>query len=464
MSINLYQALKKVKHISLNGIPVDRELPVITDTRKVIHESIYVAIKGEQFDGFSFIGEALKKGAVAIVYNASESRVTTIEEMSLNHKNVMFVGVADTISFLQSLANFKRTQWYHPKKHVIGITGSNGKTTTKEMLLGLFQAVPGVKVQATIGNFNNHIGLPLTLLSLEDATTVSLIEMGMNHHNEIDVLCNIALPTSGIITNIGTAHIEYLGSQEEIFKEKSFLYTSVINSSENGVFIINEFDKYCVRLPDHKKTIRSKQNQELSIESFDDESLTLKVHNQVRRLQNLKIYGKHLYQNLGLSILLVASLYPNDLELILTRAENLTLPSNNRAEWVHRKSHLVYLDAYNANPQSMQASLEAFRNRMIKLQYDMNDVLVIIGDMNELGQYAQKYHGEIGEKVKSLKFKNIAYVGKYKKYFSSTCPDAITFDTKADIELWLRSHKDSFKSIFIKGSRSLQLESLLDIV
>src|SRR3989339_492256 len=204
--------------------PVKPFFEISTDTRTMQAGDVFIALAGESFDAFNFIDDVICKGCAIFVYNFDESRASKTELLSIKHPNITFLGVTDTLQFLQEISkNHVQDLKKKQLKHVIGITGSNGKTTTKNILNHLLNAVLGEKLTCTKGNLNNHIGVPLTLLKISENHVTSIVEMGSNHPGEIDFLCSLANPTAGIITNIGKAHLEFLYSQEGVLQEKRCL-------------------------------------------------------------------------------------------------------------------------------------------------------------------------------------------------------------------------------------------------
>jgi UDP-N-acetylmuramoyl-tripeptide--D-alanyl-D-alanine ligase len=231
--------------LKVYGQAHDVELKINTDSRSFREGETFVALHGDNFDGFSYIEQVISLGARAIIYSKKVGRDLIVQAYSEKHPKIIFVEATDSLKCMQELASLYILEWRSKKsdRKIIGITGSNGKTTHKEMIYSLLNAIFPDQVLATKGNLNNHIGVPLTIFGLEDHHEIAIIEMGMNHQGEIDELCAIAHPEHGMITNIGSAHIEFMQSMENILKEKACLYQAVLkNSQGNGMFVINADD------------------------------------------------------------------------------------------------------------------------------------------------------------------------------------------------------------------------------
>ncbi|MDB4717191.1 UDP-N-acetylmuramoyl-tripeptide--D-alanyl-D-alanine ligase, partial [Flavobacteriaceae bacterium] len=310
---------------------------VITDTRKIEKNALFFCLRGENFNGNKFAKEALQKGAAFVVIDDSE----------YFKENSQYILVEDCLKSLQELAKYHRLQFDIP---VIGLTGSNGKTTTKELIYSVLSEQ--FNTTATFGNLNNHIGVPLTLLRINKNTEIALIEMGANHLKEIEFLCNITKPTHGYITNFGKAHLEGFGSIEGVIQGKSELYKSLENTK--GTALINSEDKLQVRLTKNQ----AKQqfgNKEADI-VITSNNYTTKDNNYLSvsfqsTIINSKLKGTYNYSNIKAAIAF-GFIFDISLEKIKKGIEGY-IPKNNRSQWLKTERNTVILDAYNANPSSM---------------------------------------------------------------------------------------------------------------
>lgn len=417
---------------------------VCTDSRNIIKNSIFFALKGDSFDGNEFAAAALESGAsLAVVDNP---------DFFIDNGNYALVD--NCLDTLQTLANTHRSNFHFP---VIGITGTNGKTTTKELISGAL--AKKFRVTATRGNFNNHIGVPLTLLSVNIAETdICVVEMGANHPGEIKELCDIADPTAGIITSIGVAHLEGFGSVEEIIRTKTALYRHVEQKSTDGSFetvtfkslsgntsgwqwLTNTGRHGCVK----GNLVKDKVFVEFEWYAEDAD----KVKSELFHLQT-QMYGSYNFMNM-LAAICVATYFgvaPNDVNNFL----RTYTPSNNRSQIKKIASNTVICDAYNANPSSMNVALDTFS--AIESPHKM----VILGDMFELGENSLEEHRKIVEKLKSMTLERVVLIGKN---FSSISTDFEVFETTARAKEAIDITELQNKLILLKGSRGMKLESLL---
>ncbi|MGZ3809463.1 MAG: UDP-N-acetylmuramoyl-tripeptide--D-alanyl-D-alanine ligase, partial [Bacteriovorax sp.] len=256
--------------LKTTGAGPEVELKINTDSRTLKQGETFVALHGENFDGFNYVEQALKIGARAIVFSSKPERNQKIEYWSKEYPHALFVEATDSLKFIQELASLYIQDWRAKKatRKIIGITGSNGKTTHKEMIYSLLNSLFPEKVLATKGNLNNHIGVPLTIFRLSDDHDIAIIEMGMNHPGEIGELCAIAHPEHGMITNVGSAHIEFMHSVENIFDEKKSLYLAVLkNSHGNGMFVGNADDVFLSKLdPSFGLSTYGERNGDIKVE------------------------------------------------------------------------------------------------------------------------------------------------------------------------------------------------------
>lgn len=426
---------------------------ISTDSRGIDKKCAFVALDGPNHKGSDFAQDCLKKGVKVLVLNENYRQVVSRLEKQYSFAVIY---VKDTLKYLQELATVVSGKWQDRGGILIGITGSNGKTTNKEMLYHILSSIFPHQVSATVGNLNNHIGVPLTILSIDSDCKVAVVEMGTNHPGEMKVLCNIASPFSGFITNIGDAHLEFFGDREGVFAEKSVLYQAI--KQKQGPYIINQDDEKLRILQKSNNTISyGRLGDDVKIE-FVDNGLILKFKEDKFVVNNPRLSGTFNYFNLGMCMTLVMSLFPDKKNEIIEAAESFDPPQNNRTSWIERKGKRVFLDAYNANPSSMLASLTSF----IKDQ-DIGKSLFVLGDMNELGEKAEELHGQVGEFLRKKGIKNVIFVGRYCDFYKNAFGEGGQTYGSVDslAEDWL-SHFNKYKTIFIKGSRSLQLERLLD--
>jgi len=397
---------------------------VDTDTRNIRKNTIYFALKGANFNGNTFADEALKKGA-------SYSIVDEIAYVT-SPKTIL---VDDVLSTLQKLASLHRSILNIP---IIGLTGSNGKTTTKELINAVLSTQ--FKTTATFGNLNNHIGVPLTLLSMSPATEIGIVEMGANHHNEIDFLCSISKPDFGYITNFGKAHLEGFGSIEGVITAKSELY-NYLKAAKKTVFV-NSNDKIQVLKTTEMNTV------------FFHESIKLLEANPYVKVAlaeesiSSNLIGAYNYSNISAAITL--GLYFNIEHKNIKNALERYNSTNNRSQILTTKhKNTLILDAYNANPTSMKAALDSFS------QIHSTKKMVILGDMFELGVESQIEHQFIADYCTSLHFKNVLLVGKL---FYQTTSKHLTLTSFDALKQHLSKTNINDCQILIKGSRGMALE------
>jgi len=464
LSLDILNSLNSVLNITGPANWNTSNLIINTDSRNLKKGDTFVALRGENFDGFDYIEQVIEHGAAVIVYTAAIGRNEIINKIASSFPEVIFVEVFDTLKFIQELAS-KYIQIWRAKKaenKIISITGSNGKTTHKEMLTHLLSSVFPEKVLSTKGNLNNHIGVPLTIFRLEDFHDIAIIEMGMNHPGEISELCEIAHPEHGIITNIGAAHIEFMHSLENIYQEKLSLYKAVLrNSDGHGMFVVNADDKFLSNLaPSKGLTTYGEMNGDIKINIIDGK-ITFNFHDHHVLITNKNILEHHNLKNLAGTAIFAMKLFPDKWREIALAASLYQQPSMNRSQWVDN----IFLDAYNANPSSMKASLSSFISIVKGKNIELNDCYFVLGDMNELGVFSQELHREIGQFLKNEGIKNVSFIGRFKDFYIEGFSDPIsTHLKKEEFEAEWKIIRSSYKFIFVKASRSLQLESLMSIV
>ncbi len=465
VSSKLLTKLKSIKTLncSFDHKKKEFELKINTDSRSFQAGETFVALVGDNFDAFNYIEGVLNQGALVVVAGHTQERADLFNALSVLYPKTLFITVTDTLLFIQELATVHMEVWKKAdsSRIVIGVTGSNGKTTHKEMIYFLMNEVLPGKVHATKGNLNNHIGVPLTIFRLGKKHKVAIIEMGMNHSGEIKVLCDIAKPQHGMITNIGAAHIEFLKTMENIFKEKGTLYDSVVkNSKGNGIFVVNGDDQYLRKL---KKTpgltTYGEKNGDIKI-AINEGEIVFNMNKTSVLINNKNIFEHHNLKNLAGTAIFAMKLFPKKIKLIEAAASKYQQPSMNRSQWENN----IFLDAYNANPSSMRVSLDSFVTIMKNKDVSLDDCYFILGDMNELGEHAAPMHKEIAAHVKELGIKNVTFLGRYREFYKEGYPNPTSnYLTKEEFrDEWIKIRK-SYKFIFIKASRSLQLESLMKV-
>ena len=401
---------------------------VETDSRKSLDNKLFFALKGENFDGNSYALSAIKKGAKAAIVDNTE--------IAANPKCFL---VDDVLQTLQSLANHHRNQFDIP---VIALTGSNGKTTTKELLTAVLST--SHCVLATEGNLNNHIGVPLTLLQLTQAHTHAIIEMGANHLKEIDFLCRIAQPTHGLITNIGKAHLEGFGSEEGVLQGKTELY-KFLEKNDGVVFVNQENSKLVNSLGKNLSIAYSPSN---FLIDKDHPTLELSINNIKI---NTQLAGSYNRTNIAAAVC-VGSAFGFSVEQSAAAISDYT-PVNYRSQLVQKNNKSIVLDAYNANPTSMHAAVISFSKRTGKKA-------VILGTMGELGTHEAKEHQALVKLVETMGIDYCYWVGDPYKPFV----DANWFETTEDLAMHLKTNPVNADEILVKGSRSVRLENLLPII
>lgn len=409
---------------------------VATDTRGIQTNQLFFALKGDNFNGNTFADKALLKGAKYVV----------IDEEHFE-KNERFILVQDVLETLQKLSTYHRDYLNIP---ILAITGSNGKTTSKELIHAVLRKK--YNAVATTGNLNNHIGVPLTLLSMKSKTEFGIVEMGANHHHEIANLCKIAKPNYGYITNFGKAHLEGFGSVEGVITAKSELYDHL--KASNGLLFLNLDD------PIQQKQITYSNNFTFGNSSKADISIDYLNSSEKAEVtfddKHIKsqLTGKYNAINMAAAIC-IGKYFKVSIEGI-QKAIQEYIPTNNRSQIIKLGSNSILMDAYNANPTSMMAALESFKNNLHP------NKLVILGDMFELGKSALEEHEHIAEYLKRTSISNAWLVGS-NFYKTTTRGNSIKkFETFEELKEHLEetSIKDAY--ILIKGSRGMALERVLD--
>ncbi|SDY02241.1 UDP-N-acetylmuramoyl-tripeptide--D-alanyl-D-alanine ligase [Lutibacter oricola] len=402
---------------------------VDTDTRNIRKGSLFFALKGDNFNGNKFADDAIKKGASYAI----------IDEKKYESLNTILVN--NVLETLQELANFHRKQLNIP---IISLTGSNGKTTTKELINCVLSTT--YKTSATKGNLNNHIGVPLTLLSMDSSTEIGIVEMGANHLNEIEFLSNIAEPNIGYITNFGKAHLEGFGGVEGVIKGKSELY-DFLRKTE-GKAIVNSNDDLQIKQSKGIETIEFNSNQ---IELLEVNPF-VKVKYKNKIIQS-KLIGSYNYTNISAAIAF-GNYFNVELSNIKNAIENY-FPTNNRSQIIEKNSNQIILDAYNANPSSMKVALENLNT------LKTSSKIVFLGDMFELGETSKYEHQSIAKLATSFNFDKVFLIGK--AFSTTNVKNAFVYDSFESLKKSIDINTITNTTILIKGSRGMALERILTL-
>ena len=423
---NLYQKYRESGRVS-------------TDTRQITPGSVFFALRGEKFNANEFASEAITKGASYAVID--ESRFATDDR---------YIVVEDVLDTLQKLARHHRDQLKIP---FIGLTGSNGKTTSKELLHAVLSKK--YKTLATKGNLNNHIGVPLTILSIDSSIEIAVIEMGANHLGEIALLCSIANPTHGFITNIGRAHIGMFGGFENIIRAKSELFQHLIQTK--GQVFINSQNHILFNMA--KRFINPLfypgggdyyHCELLNADPF------LKVRTESGEEITTQLIGDYNFENVAAALCIGKHFGVKAQEANKAVAEYS--PGNMRSQVVKKGNNTIILDAYNANPSSMLAAIENLAAMKAEKK------TVIVGDMFELGDDAEAEHQAIGKLLADKQFSAIYLCGKLMQSARAVLPSAHYFEKKEDLLKALQQNPISNSTILIKASRGIGLESVVDVL
>lgn len=415
--------------------------PIIsTDTRNITNGCIFFALKGDLFNANQFAQQAIEKGASYAIID---------EEQYVSEKCIL---VKDVLSTLQDLARHHRKQLQIP---VIGLTGSNGKTTSKELINAVL--AERFKTFATFGNLNNHIGVPLSILAITPSVEIAVIEMGANHQKEIELLCTIAQPTHGIITNVGMAHLDGFGGFEGVKKGKAELYAYL--KATNGYTFINRNNPNLLEMSAaaelHKLVYYGTENGNTIKGSLRSSDPYIEVdwtnHDESSSVKT-QLTGSYNFENILAAICIgdFFDMTPTEINTGLARYE----PKNNRSQLTETASNKVICDFYNANPSSMAAAL----NNIAVLSADKKTA--ILGDMFELGPESAEQHEIIAKQAAASGLDEIILIGKYFFAFKDQL-EGIFFETPAEAADYLQKNTIKNNLVLLKGSRGMKLENLL---
>lgn len=410
---------------------------VQTDTRKIKKNDLYFALKGPNFNGNHFAKQALASGAAYAIIDES---VGFEDERLIITTNVLIT--------LQALAKYHRQQFNIP---FIAITGSNGKTTTKELVFEVLSTT--YTTYTTKGNLNNHIGIPLTILSVQKDAQIAVIEMGANHQKEIEGYCQYTLPTHGIITNCGKAHLEGFGGIVGVRKGKGELF-DYLRSSQGTVFLMNDYD-YLLEMSKGIANIKTYGTNDADIVGIANEKKSF-LEVTIKKGIDIAPISTNLVGNYNLPNVLVAVAVgkyftvPNEK---IKKALESYLPTNSRSQLITQGSNKIILDAYNANPTSMKAAIENIANMP-----NANKILML-GGMMELGEDSIAEHQAIIDLIATSNWKEVVLVGgdfsKVKNYYHY-------FTNSTEAGKWLKEQQFKNSTILVKGSRSMQMEKVFE--
>ncbi|MDD4644801.1 MAG: UDP-N-acetylmuramoyl-tripeptide--D-alanyl-D-alanine ligase [Bacteroidales bacterium] len=412
---------------------------ICTDSRKVFPGCLYFSLKGEHFDGNAFAADALSKGCACAIVD--DPAVVADER---------YVLVPDVLTFMQELASYHRSLLTIP---VIGLTGTNGKTTTKELIQSVLKQK--YLTIATSGNLNNHIGVPLTVLSANAETEILIVEMGANHPGEIDFLCHIARPTHGLITNIGKAHLEGFGSFEGVIRTKNELYSWI--KSTGGKLFVNTDDPLLNTLVKDYPSVSYgvSATADISGSALNMErnlSVIWETADGGPEMVNSHLTGGYNLQNI-LAAISVGRYFGLSNDQIRVGIESY-IPENMRSQWIQTDHNVLFLDAYNANPSSMALSIDHFAS------LHLPDSVAILGDMFELGVYSDEEHLNIIKLAETKNFGRLLFAGRNFFSFKNKYP-FLFFEDIGTLKGYLEQNQISGCQILIKGSRGMKLEQLV---
>jgi len=410
---------------------------ISTDTRQIAEGSIFFALRGDKFNANEFAQQALEKGA----------RYAVIDDAQYA-KDPRCILVDDVLKTLQELARYHRSKLTIP---VIGLTGSNGKTTSKELLNAVLSKK--FKTFATKGNLNNHIGVPLSVLSIDNSVEIAVIEMGANHLGEIALLCSITNPTHGFITNIGKAHIGTFGGFENIIRGKSELYQHLIVN--NGTVFINSQNEILANMAKRfsKPYFYPVSGDYIHVTLLDADPF-IRYETEEKEIVQTQLMGEYNFENIA-AALCIGKFFGVD-AADANKAIADYVPGNMRSQILTKGTNTIILDAYNANPSSMEAAINNLAGMNTK------NKVAILGDMFELEEEAEKEHRKIGELLNEKKFDQVYFCGKLMKAAKAAHGAGKLFEEKELLMNELKHHPIKDSTILVKASRGIGLESIVE--
>lgn len=415
---------------------------VSTDTRKIEPGALFFALSGPNFDGNTFARKAFKQGASACVL----TNPALVAELKVEGFKAFYV--EDALKTLQELATFHRNQFQFP---VIAITGSNGKTTTKELIWAVLSQ--HLEVMATEGNLNNHIGVPLTLLSWPIDLDIGIIEMGANHLHEIEAYCKIAQPNFGIITNCGKAHLEGFGSAEGVIQAKTELY-EYIKKHNGKIFLHQELDYLQHRAKGIDIALTYGKNAGIvQGEVVQEQPLTIQLKSPIKEQVIAQLFGNYNLDNI-LAAVTVGLYFNVPLAQIKCAIAQYT-PQNKRSQKIDTAYNQVILDAYNANPTSMQLAIQNI------LSFQAEKVVLCLGGMYEVGTSSLEEHQALIHFIQNHKWKEVYLVGAP---FKAVKHNYLWFEHVDELKAHLQNHLIKDAVVLIKGSRSTQMDELMSVL
>jgi len=409
---------------------------ITTDSRNISKDCVFVALKGEHFDGNDFAVQVAEEGIAACVI---------ADRKDLPGRDRLFV-VDNSLKALQELANYNRRKLATP---IIGITGTNGKTTTKELISTVLSKK--YNIIFTQGNFNNQLGVPLTLLRIKPETELAVVEMGASHPGDIQELTDIGEPNYGIITNIGRAHLEGFGGYEGVIKTKNEMYQYI--AAHNGLLFVNKDNNLLMSLASNINKVTYGTENDVDVQGkMLSANPYLSVEWNGHKIDT-QLVGDYNFENVMAAICVGTyfKVSPND----IAEALSSYCPTNNRSQVIETAKNRVVMDAYNANPTSMSHAIKNFRNIC------KDDNLLILGDMRELGEESEQEHKNILQLLKELRFKKVYLVGpEFSKCSENS--EFVSIQNVEELAQYLHQHPVSGKDILVKGSNSVHLNKIID--